>query len=58
MLFRSRTQEFAPFEKIRKIGFLEKEFTIDGGELTPTLKVRRSAVEKKYEAAIEHLYAE
>jgi len=53
----ARTQELAPFEKIRKIGFLEKEFTIDGGELTPTLKVRRSAVEKKYEAAIDQLYA-
>jgi long-chain acyl-CoA synthetase len=54
----SRTQEFAPFEKIRKIEFLEREFTIGGGELTPTLKIRRSAVEKKYEAAIDHLYAE
>jgi long-chain acyl-CoA synthetase len=54
----ARTQELASFEKIRKIGFLEKEFTIGGGELTPTLKVRRSAVEKKYEAAIDCLYAE
>jgi len=54
----ARTQEFASFEKIRKIAFLEREFTIGGGELTPTLKVRRSVVEKKYEAAIDHLYAE
>jgi long-chain acyl-CoA synthetase len=54
----ARTQDLAPFEKIRKIAFLEKEFTIDGGELTPTLKIRRSAVEKKYEAAINRLYAE
>lgn len=53
----ARTQDLAPFEKIRKIGFLDQEFTIDGGELTPTLKVRRSTIEKKYEAAISQLYA-
>jgi long-chain acyl-CoA synthetase len=52
-----RTQDLAPFEKIRKIAFLDGEFSIDGGELTPTLKVRRSAIEKKYAAAISQLYA-
>ncbi|HEY2384096.1 MAG TPA: long-chain fatty acid--CoA ligase [Terriglobia bacterium] len=52
-----RTQDLAPFEKIKKISFLEQEFSIDGGELTPTLKVRRSAIEKKYQAAINALYA-
>lgn len=45
------------FEKVRKIAFIEKEFTIDGGELTPTMKVRRSMIEKKYQAEIEQLYA-
>jgi long-chain acyl-CoA synthetase len=52
-----RTQDLAPFEKIRKIAFLEQDFTIDGGELTPTMKVRRSAIQKKFEAAIDRLYA-
>jgi long-chain acyl-CoA synthetase len=52
-----RTQDFAPFERIKKIAFLDGEFSIDGGELTPTLKVRRSAIEKKYEAAINQIYA-
>jgi long-chain acyl-CoA synthetase len=51
-----RTQDLAPFEKIRKIAFLDGEFSIDGGELTPTLKVRRSAIEKKYAAAINRIY--
>jgi long-chain acyl-CoA synthetase len=51
------TQDLAPFEKIKKIAFLNGEFSIDGGELTPTLKVRRSAIEKKYEAAINQIYA-
>jgi long-chain acyl-CoA synthetase len=52
-----RTQDLAPFERIKKIAFLNGEFSIDGGELTPTLKVRRSAIEKKYEAAINQIYA-
>jgi len=52
----SRTEDLAPFEKIRKLAFLDEEFTIDGGELTPTLKIRRSTVEKKYKTAIDQLY--
>jgi long-chain acyl-CoA synthetase len=52
-----RTPDLAPYEKVRKIAFLEHEFSIEGGELTPTLKVRRSAVEKKYQADIDRLYA-
>ncbi|HYR83431.1 MAG TPA: long-chain fatty acid--CoA ligase [Terriglobia bacterium] len=52
-----RTQDFSWFEKVRKVAFLEKEFTIDGGELTPTLKIRRSFIEKKYQLNIDELYA-
>jgi long-chain acyl-CoA synthetase len=52
-----RTQDLAPFEKIKKIVFLEQEFSIDTGDLTPTMKVRRSAIEKKYESTINKLYA-
>jgi long-chain acyl-CoA synthetase len=51
------TQDLSDFEKIKKIGFLDKEFSIDAGELTPTLKVRRFAIQKKYQAAIDQLYA-
>ncbi len=52
-----RTQDLAPFEKVKKIAFLEHEFAIDSGELTPTMKVRRSTIEKKYQSIINHLYA-
>jgi long-chain acyl-CoA synthetase len=52
-----RTADLAPYEKIRKIAFVDAEFTVEGGELTPTLKVRRHAVEKKYESTIDALYA-
>jgi long-chain acyl-CoA synthetase len=53
----SRTKDLAPFEKIRKIAFVEQDFTIAGGELTPTMKIRRSAIEKKYKSVIDQLYA-
>ncbi len=51
------TEDFSNFEKVKKIAFLDRDFTIDEGELTPTLKVRRSAVEKKYQTYIDRLYA-
>ena len=51
------TEDLSGFEKIRKIAFLEDEFSIDGGELTPTMKVRRTAIETKYKTAIDQLYS-
>jgi long-chain acyl-CoA synthetase len=51
------TADLSAFEKVKKIAFLEKEFTIDGGELTPTLKIRRSTIEQKYQTTIDQLYA-
>jgi len=50
------TRELADYEKVKRIALLADEFTIDGGELTPTLKVRRRAVEQKYSGLIESLY--
>jgi long-chain acyl-CoA synthetase len=51
------SSDFAGYERVRKIAFIESEFTIDGGELTPTMKVRRNIIEKKYKAEIDRLYA-
>ena len=50
------TRELADYEKVKRIALLADEFTIDGGELTPTLKVRRRVVEQKYSSLIESLY--
>lgn len=50
-------QEFASFERVRKIKLLPAELTIEAGELTPTMKVRRRIVEEKHRGAIEALYA-
>lgn len=49
---------FAQFEKIKKFILLPNEFTIESGELTPSLKIRRNIVEKKYQDIINQLYAE
>ena len=47
----------ASFEMPKKIGLLEHDFSIERGELTPKLSVRRKVVEKSYERLIESLYA-
>lgn len=41
---------------MRKWTVIDGDFTIDGGELTPTMKVKRNVVYKKNEAAIERMY--
>jgi long-chain acyl-CoA synthetase len=53
----ARTQHLAQFEKIKRIALLEKELTIEGGELTPTLKVKRRIIDEKYRDLIDQLYA-
>ena len=52
------TVELARFEKVKKVALLENELTTESGELTPTLKPRRSVIEKKYAAVIDRLYDE
>jgi len=54
----SATQDLARYEKVKKIALLEKELTVEGGELTPTLKIKRRVVEEKYKDVIDRLYAE
>jgi long-chain acyl-CoA synthetase len=57
-LERGVNKHLARFETIKRIAILPEDFSIEGGEMTPTLKVRRSQVEKKYASVIEALYAE
>jgi long-chain acyl-CoA synthetase len=51
------TKNLAQFEKIKKISLIANEFTIEAGELTPTLKVKRRVVEEKYKDVIDRMYA-
>ncbi|HEY1696934.1 MAG TPA: AMP-dependent synthetase/ligase [Polyangiaceae bacterium] len=46
------------FESVKRFAILPKDFTIDGGELTPTLKVKRKVVSERYRATIDGLYDE
>ncbi|MCY3759416.1 MAG: long-chain fatty acid--CoA ligase [Acidobacteria bacterium] len=52
------TAGLASFETVKKVIPVEKDFTIEDGELTPTLKVKRRVVEKRFKSEIEALYAE
>ena len=48
--------ELAQYEKIKKITLIPHEFSIDAGELTPTLKVKRRVVEARYKDLIDRMY--
>ena len=52
----TRTKDLAQFEKIKRIALLENEFTLEGGELTPTLKVKRRVIDEKYREVIDRIY--
>jgi long-chain acyl-CoA synthetase len=53
----ARTQNLAQFEKIKKIALLDQEMTVEGGELTPTLKVKRRVIDEKYRDVIDRIYS-
>jgi long-chain acyl-CoA synthetase len=48
----------ASFETPKKVALIEQDFSVDRGELTPTLKVKRRVIEKTYAALIDRLYAD
>jgi len=51
-------EKFARVEQVKKFAVLPRDLTQQGGELTPTLKVKRAAVVGKYEDEVERLYAD
>ncbi len=51
------SSDLAQFEKIKKVRLLSKPFTIESGELTPTLKVKRRVIEERYKELIDQMYA-
>jgi long-chain acyl-CoA synthetase len=50
--------ELASYERIQRIAILPRDLTVDDGELSPTLKVKRRVVEQRYAGLIEAAYAE
>ncbi len=52
----SLTPNLAKYEKIKRVALIENELTIDGGELTPTLKIKRRVIDEKYKTIIDKIY--
>ena len=50
--------EFSNPEQIKKFSILPRDFTIDEGELTPTLKIRRKQINENWASEIESMYSE
>lgn len=51
------SNELAKFERIKNFKIKRKPFSMEEGEITPTMKAKRKVIEKKYADAIEELYA-
>lgn len=49
-------KKLANYERVRKFALLDKPFTIETGEITPSLKIKRKVVEEKYNQLIERMY--
>jgi len=52
------TPGLASYEKVKKVALLDREFEIEKGEITPTLKVKRNIIEQKYKGVIDTIYQE
>ncbi|HEY7530790.1 MAG TPA: long-chain fatty acid--CoA ligase [Gemmatimonadota bacterium] len=57
-VLREVNASLAAHEKVRRFALLAEPFTIDSGELTPTLKVKRSVVEARYRSRIDAMYGD
>jgi long-chain acyl-CoA synthetase len=51
-------KDLSKWEKVKKFTLLEDQFTIEEGEITPTLKVKRNVIYKKYGDTIDAIYAD
>jgi long-chain acyl-CoA synthetase len=49
------TRELADYERVKRVYLLPREFSIDKGEMTPTLKIKRSIIDEKYSEAIDDI---
>jgi long-chain acyl-CoA synthetase len=49
------TRELSDYERVKRVYLLPREFSIDKGEMTPTLKIKRSVIDEKYKEAIDEI---
>jgi len=50
------TAHLTDYERVRRVALLSEEFSIEKGEMTPTLKVKRAVIDQKYGELIDELY--
>lgn len=49
------TREMNDYERVKRVYLLPREFSIDKGEMTPTLKIKRGVIDEKYQEAIDEI---
>ncbi len=49
------TRELNDYERVKRVYLLPREFSIDKGEMTPTLKIKRGVIDEKYEEAVDEI---
>lgn len=49
------TRELSDYERVKRVFLLPREFSIDKGEMTPTLKIKRNVIDEKYSEAIDEI---
>jgi long-chain acyl-CoA synthetase len=54
----SLTEDLSQYERVKKFALLERELSIEEGELTPTLKIKRRVVDERYAHLIDEIYTE
>jgi long-chain acyl-CoA synthetase len=54
----SRNSRLARFETIKKYRIVQREFSQEMGELTPSLKLKRNVVLENFQSLVEEMYAE
>ena len=50
-------KKLASFEQVKYVRIVPQDFSVEGGDLTPTLKVKRKVVTAKYQAELDAMYA-
>jgi len=54
---RKQTADLASYEQIRRVIVLPREFSVESGELSPSMKIKRRVVEDRYRSLIDRAYA-
>ena len=57
-LIEEKNHDLPKYESIKRFAILDKDFSIEGGELTPTLKIKRKVINERYKDLFDSLYSE